>query len=127
MGGDAVSVLAAARAAGLEVRAEPGRLVVRGPRSRAELAERLLERTGEVLALLAAEDAEVAWRVAAMRPQVPPRGPIPVLMAREVGAAPGCCPSCGDPLGQGRGLRCGPCARAAWLVLHEVREGVGEA
>ena len=70
MGGAAVSLLAEARAAGLEVRADDGRLVVRGPRSRAELAERLLARTGEVLALLAAEDAAVAWRVAAMRPRV---------------------------------------------------------
>ena len=123
MGGVAVRLLAEARAAGLEVRAEPGRLVVRGPRSGAGLAERLLARKDEVLALLAAEDGEVAWRVAAMRPQVARRGPIPFLVAREAAPGPGCCPSCGDPLGEGRSLRCGPCARAAWLVLHEVREG----
>lgn len=125
MGGDALTVLAKARAAGLEVRAEPGRLVVRGPRSRAELAQRLLDRKAEVLALLAAEDAEVAWRVVAMRPQVPRRGPIPVLSARKVTPEAGRCDSCGEPLGPGRSYRCGPCARAAWLVLHELREGVG--
>ena len=119
----ASAALAEARAAGLEVRAEADRLRVRGPRSREDLARKLLERKQEVLALLAEEDAEVAWRGAAMRPQVPPRGPIPVLVAREVVPAPGCCPSCGDPLGEGRSLRCGACARAAWLVLHEVREG----
>ena len=124
MGGDALTALAEARAAGLEVRAEPGRLVVRGPRSRAALARRLLDRTAEVLALLAAEDEEVAWRVAAMRPQVPTRGPIPFLVARDAPAAPRRCPSCGDPLGEGRSLRCEPCARAAWLVLHQAREGV---
>ena len=67
MGGAPVTALAEARAAGLEVRAEPGRLVVRGPRSRAALAHRLLARKDEVLALLAAEDAAVAWRAAVMR------------------------------------------------------------
>ena len=125
MDGEVVSVLAEARAAGLAVRADDGRLVVRGPRRAEPIAQRLLARTGEVLALLAAEDAEVAWRVAAMRPQVPPRGPIPVLVARDVVPAPGCCPSCGDPRGEGRSLRCASCARAAWSVLHEVREGAG--
>ena len=125
MDGGAVSALAEARAAGLEVRAEPGRLVVRGPRRAEPLAHRLLERTAEVLELLAAEDAEVAWRAAAMRPQVPVRGPIPLLVAREFAPVPGGCASCGDPLSGGRPFRCGPCARAAWLVLHEVREGVG--
>ena len=124
MGEEPVTALAAARAAGLEVRAEPGRLVVRGPRSRADLAERLLEQAAEVLALLAAEDAEVAWRVAAMRPQVPKRGPIPVLTVRDVPPEWGRCVSCGGRLGEGRTARCEPCARAAWLVLHQAREGV---
>ena len=126
MGGDALTPLAEARAAGMEVRAEPGRLVVRGPRSRAELAQRLLDRTAEVLALLAAEDAEVAWRVEAMRPQVPPRGPIPFLKARDAAPAAGGCLSCGDALGEGRAYRCARCAEAAWAALHEAREGVTE-
>jgi hypothetical protein len=125
MGGDALTALAEARAAGLEVRAEPGRLVVRGPRSGAELARCLLDRTAEVLTLLAAEDAEVAWRVVAMRPQVPSRGPIPVLVARDAPPVTGSCISCGDPLVASRATRCVPCARAVWLVLHDVREGVG--
>ena len=124
MGGAAVSLLAEARSAGLEVRAEPDRLVVRGPRHAEPLAKRLLERKGEVLALLAAEDAEVAWRLAAMRPQVPRRGPIPFLVVRRVGAGGGGCLSCGGALGAGRAYRCAPCAQAAWLVLHELREGV---
>ena len=83
MGSDALTVLTEARAVGLEVRAEPGRLVVRGPRSLETVAQRLLERKREVSALLAAEDADVAWRIDAMRPQVPQRGAIPVLVARE--------------------------------------------
>ena len=124
MGGDALTALAEARAAGMEVRAEPGRLVVRGPRSRAELARRLLDRTAEVLALLAAEDAEVAWRAAAMRPQVPRRGPIPFLRARNAVPRTEGCLSCGGALDEGQTYCCAPCAKAAWAVLHEVREGV---
>ncbi len=126
MVGDAVIALAEARAAGLEVRAEPGRLVVRGPRQTEALARRLLERTGEVMALLADEDAEVSWRVEVMRPQVPAQGPIPFLKARNVAPAFGGCLSCGDTLSEGRTYRCASCARAAWTVLHAAREGVSE-
>jgi hypothetical protein len=124
VGGSAVTVLAEARAAGLDIRAEPGRLVVRGPRSLEAVAQRLLERKSDVLALLAAEDANVAWRVAAMRPQVPQRGAIPVLVAREGVSVPGSCVSCGEHLREGVTFRCSLCSRAAWVVLHEVREGV---
>ncbi len=124
MDGAVVSLLAEARAAGLGVRLVDGRLIVRGPRSREALAERLLARKGEVLAALAVEDAAVSWRAAAMRPQVPGRGPIPFLVAQEVAPSPRRCGSCGDPLPKGRWLRCGPCVQAAWLVLHEVREGL---
>jgi hypothetical protein len=119
-----VTILTEARAAGLEVRAERGRLVVRGPRSLKGVAYRLLARKHEVLALLTAEDIEVAWRVAAMRPQVPQRGAIPVLAARDVVSSPGYCISCGEPLPDGMRVRCAPCARATWVVLHEIREDV---
>ncbi len=122
----AAVVLDESRAAGLEVRAEGGRLVVRGPRTQEGLARRLLERKAEVLALLAADEAEVAWRLEAMRPQVPPRGPIPVLVARDAPVPAGCCISCGDGLREGRRFRCSPCAQAAGRVLDEVREGVGQ-
>ncbi|MDQ3779195.1 MAG: hypothetical protein M3354_01420, partial [Chloroflexota bacterium] len=57
-------------------------------------------------------------------PQVPLRGAIPFLVARAHTSQPGCCLSCGDPLGTGQRYRCGPCVQAAWAVLHEVREGV---
>jgi hypothetical protein len=122
--GSAVTVLTEARVAGLEVRAETGQLVVRGPRSLGAVARQLLERKGEVLALLAAEDADVAWRIDAMRAQVPQRGAIPVLVARARVQEPGRCVSCGDHLHEGTQFRCSPCARATWVVLHEIREDV---
>ena len=116
--------VAEARAAGLEIRAEAERLVVRGPRVHERIAHHLLEQKSAVLALLAQQDAEVAWRVATMRPQVTARGPIPILMARDTPPKAGCCISCGEPLADNNRYRCSPCAQAAWLVLSEVREGV---
>jgi hypothetical protein len=151
---DIVTLLREAESAGLQVRADAGRLVVRGPRSLEPLAKKLLARKSDLLPLLTREeiedgtnvvaddvvrspgggdraqparpvDPEVAWRVEAMRPQVPRRGPIPLLVARrEVVPQPDCCLSCGDPLPEGRRYRCGPCQEAAWRVLTEIREGL---
>jgi hypothetical protein len=120
------AVLAEARSAGLQVRAVADRLIVRGPRAQEALAQRLLAQKPVVLALLAQEDAELAWRIAAMRSQVPARGPIPFLKARDAEPAIGGCLSCGDALRGGRSYRCASCARAAWTVLHAEREGVSE-
>jgi hypothetical protein len=119
------TALAEARAVGLEVRAETDRLVVRGPRLHEEIARQLLAQKPVVLALLAEEEVALAWRVEAMSPQVPERGPIPVLMAREVSAIPGHCLSCGELLAPKRTVRCALCVRAAQRVLGWVREGVG--
>jgi hypothetical protein len=119
-------IVTEARTAGLEVRAEAERLVVRGPRAQEAFARGLLAAKGAVLALLAAEDAEVAWRVDAMRSQVPRNGPIPFLVAREGGFAIGCCRSCGDPIEPDRRFRCRLCVQAAQLVLQALREGVAE-
>ncbi len=72
-------------------------------------------------------DTNVAWRVEVMRAQIPPRGPIPFLMARldlATPCAPGHCGSCGDPLQEGQRYRCAPCQEAAWQALNAVREGV---
>ena len=118
------SVLAEARAAGLEVRAETGRLVVRGQRVHEPLARQVLEQKPVVLAFLAQEDADIAWRVAAMRPQITVKGPIPILRARDKPHRAGCCVSCDVPLPENTRYRCSLCARAAWFVLHEVREDV---
>jgi hypothetical protein len=49
---DGLNLLAEARKAGLVVRAEGPRLVVRGPRDQEALAKRLLSQKAEVLALL---------------------------------------------------------------------------
>ena len=117
-------VLVEARAVGLEVRAETDRLIVRGPRRHEAIARELLVQKLAVLDLLAEEETALAWRVEAMRAQVPQRGPIPVLVAREVAIIPGHCFSCGESLAPGRTVRCAVCIRAAQRVLGWVREGV---
>jgi hypothetical protein len=113
-----------ARAAGLEVRAEVDRLVVRGSPVHKRLARQLLEQKSAVLALLAQQDAQVPWSVTAMQPQVTAKGPIPILIARDMSPKAGCCISSGDPLAENSKYRCTPRAQAGWLVLGEVREGV---
>ena len=56
----AVSLLQEAEAAGLTVRVDGDRLVVRGPKSAGAIAERLLDHKAEVLKVLSAEwDAEM--------------------------------------------------------------------
>ena len=66
-------------------------------------------------------DPEVAWRLAAMRPQVPVTGAIPLLIARPgIRFAPGSCGSCGDPLAAEERYRCRPCVAAAVAALEAV-------
>src|SRR4051794_16110792 len=121
---DGLMLLQEARAAGLEIKLDGDRLVVRGPRSAAPLAERLLEMKLEIIPLLESEDDEVTWRVEAMRRQIRPGPIIPFLVARrDFVDAPGCCLSCGDPCGPGRRYRCGPCVRAAEIVVNQTWEG----
>ncbi len=56
----AVTLLQEAEAAGVSVRVDGDRLVVRGPKSAADIAERLLDCKAEVIEALAAEwDAEM--------------------------------------------------------------------
>jgi hypothetical protein len=68
---------------------------------------------------LTVQDPEVAWRLEAMRGQVPTIGAIPFLVARDIQPAPGACQSCGDPLGVDQPYRCPPCVEAATLALRE--------
>jgi hypothetical protein len=77
----------------------------------------------------AGDGEEVAWRVEAMRGQVPRTGTIPILLARpEAKTAPrGTCLSCGDPLGEQQRIRCLPCVRAVERVLNEIRERADDA
>ena len=119
-----VEALAEARALGLEVRAEADRLVVRGPRVYEPVAQRLLAEKPAVLRVLHAEEAEVAWRAAAMQPQCPRSGPIPLLQARAVAVADGACLSCGIPIETASVPRCRFCVEAARLVLREIRESI---
>ena len=89
-----------------------------------ELRSALIERKADLLMLLAEDDHDVSWRADAMRPHVPPTGPIPTLTARpRLGTSPGCCISCGEPLPPENRYRCEPCVKAAWQVLREVRGG----
>jgi len=148
---DAVTLLERARAAGLSLEVDGDRLRVRGPKSAEPVVQLLAAHKAEIMRLLTRRemqdgpdavvgvalpcpglqpvaepagsvDPEVAWRIDAMRPEVPPRGPIPFLVARrDVAPQPDCCLSCGDPLPEARRCRCGPCQRAAEIVLNEVR------
>ena len=71
----------------------------------------------------AAPEDEIAWRAEAMRPRVPPTGPIPPMYARCLPSPvpDDRCLSCGEPITPGNKYHCEPCVRAAWLVLREVR------
>ena len=89
-----------------------------------ELRAAMVGCKADLLRLLADDDHQVRWRADAMRPQVPPTGPIPFLVVCSAPPAAGSCLSCGDPLEPGRGCRCEPCVEAVQLVLNEVREGV---
>ena len=76
----------------------------------------------EEQAHMAANTPEVAWRVAALAPQVPTHGPIGRLLARTNTPTVNAlhhCSTCGDPLGSADGrYRCKPCQFALWIVLN---------
>lgn len=89
-----------------------------------DLRAALLEHKTDLIRLLDALDEQVAWRVGAMRHQIRPGLIVPFLVARRNFVdAPGGCLSCGDPCGAGRRYRCGPCVRAAEIVVNEAWEG----
>ncbi len=142
---DGLTLLRQAGGAGLTVRVEGTWLVVRGPRSRAGLAEALLARKEEIVALLAEEEAggtgqspppaaaphlinsdpEVAWRVEAMRERLKTAGTaLLFLTVREVPRGHPGCQSCGLALGLEEQTRCRYCARAAGNVTAEYIGGL---
>jgi hypothetical protein len=76
----------------------------------------------------ARRDAEIAWRVGAIRPHVPPSGPIRGLLVARDGIGPidgAHCVSCGVVLPDrnervgpfGCRLRCGPCRDAVSIAV----------
>jgi hypothetical protein len=116
-------LLAELRAAGVELKADGDRILVRPAGALTpELRASIQRLKPVVLALLAGHDAEVAWRVEAMRPRVPATGPIPPMYARRLRSVEdGACLSCGEPLTPGNKYHCEPCVHAAWQVLREAR------
>ena len=118
---DGVMLLREARRAGLSVTTDGSRVLVRGPRRLEPVAQRLLAAKPAVLRVLLDED-EIAWRIEAMRRQVPADGPVPLLIARtDVPRPIGSCCSCGDALGPGDRYRCGPCVAAVVVALGTAR------
>src|SRR3954469_14625727 len=75
-----------------------------------DLRAALIEHKADLIRLLDPMDDEVAWRIEAMRSQVPRKGTIPALLARpEARTSPrGTCVTCGDPLPSDRPTRCVP-------------------
>jgi hypothetical protein len=121
----APEVLAELSRRGVEIAADGDRLRFR-PQSAVtpDLRAALIEHKADLLRLLDSLDEQVAWRVDAMRRQIRPGPIIPFLVARrDFVDAPGHCLSCGDPCGLGRRYRCGPCVRAAEIVVNEAWEG----
>jgi hypothetical protein len=116
-------VLREARAAGLLVQVEGDRLLVLGPKRLQAVAQEVLRHKPEILAHLATEREEIAWRAARMRRQILPGKPIPVLVARASQAGPGQCLSCGENLTPEDRVRCQWCVRAAQLALGWDMEG----
>jgi len=112
-----VVLLGEARAAGLTVEADGDRLVVRGTKSQGQVVDRLLAHKAGVLAVLASEAHEVAWRIEIMAMQIPAIGTIPFLVARPNHAGPADCLSCGDPMEAGQRYKCRACAEAARRVV----------
>lgn len=75
-------------------------------------------------------EEEIVWRVGVFRRQIPPRGPIPFLVAHAVtyaDDAPRGCGHCGDPLPDGHHFCCAACQRAKEIALGELRDAVPES
>ena len=111
---------------GIKLSATGERLSVDAPKGVVtdDVRAMLVAHRDSLLQLLSVEDTEVQWRVSVMRQQVRHGPVLPFLVARrDLVDAPGCCLSCGDPHGPDRRFRCGPCVRAAEIVVNEAWEG----
>lgn len=72
-------------------------------------------------------DAELPWRIEALRPQVPEQGTIYLRPIRQLSAPISAihCSLCGDPLPAPGRFRCDFCAMAAQLVLEQPVQIIG--
>ena len=120
---DRVTLLDRARHGGLAILLDGDRLVVRGPKRLETLAREVLAHKAAVVAAL---EAEVAWRAEAMRGQVQAGLPLRFLAACAVDSNLGSCLSCGDPVAELYGVRCAPCREAAWRVVRELHPEVSK-
>ncbi len=74
-----------------------------------------------LIAHLQEEETAISWRLQAMRPQIPERGPIPFLVATSgVPPSPSACPSCGEAFTPtGSSPRCRRCTVAVQRALGQ--------
>ena len=117
---NATELLVQLRSRGVLIEAAGDRLKVDAPKGAVtpELREALAEHKLEVLAFVTIAEDEIAWRVAAMLPQVPSEGPIPFLVAKQgCKSEAGRCLSCGSSLREGDAYRCAICSRAVKEAL----------
>ncbi|MGH7667060.1 MAG: hypothetical protein ACREN1_07105 [Candidatus Dormibacteria bacterium] len=124
---EADQLFAEAKAAGVTITRDGDRLHLRAcaPPDE-ELLRRLREAKADLMPIAPLQPPtppdtggpEVAWRIEAMRPQLPAVArPIPLLLARpEVPYQTGHCLSCGDLVAA---VRCAPCRAAVAVVLGE--------
>ena len=119
----AQALLCELRAVGVVLSADGGRLRWTAPTGTmtAELLAAAQAHKPALLALLAAEEAELAWRVAAMRAKSPGRGLPRTIVEAPVPAAGNYCETCGQPQAYGRFPRCTYCALAAATCLASNR------
>lgn len=90
-----------------------------GTCQRVEYPENLQARSDVVPVTSPISEPEIQWRVEVMLSQIPDKGPLPFLVAREaVEPQAGCCLSCGDPLNSGEAYRCAHCSRAANVAVE---------
>ena len=119
--GEAYELLIELRSRGVLIEPAGDRLKVDAPKGAitTELRDALAACKSEVLAILIVDDVEINWRVKAMLPQIPDKGPIPFLVARsEIHTGLNCCHSCGDSLNDNPGYICGACSRAKHRALE---------
>lgn len=109
-----------------ELRAHDARLARDGETLRVDAPKGALH--GELVAALRARKPDllqVLWRVEAMRRQLPRRGSVPLLVARDCPLLPNHCVSCGDPVPDRNPGRCSLCVTAAVWVLREREYAAG--